>query len=376
VQVAIAFALLLVAGLFSRSAANLRTGLGYDIENAVCVRLDPNRSAYDDDEDLQPARDLVRAQLQRHPAVVAVALAEHAPLAGGRFTFGRAEPGGRPAHIGMHLVSPEYLQAVGGSLLKGRNLAGSDVAGSVPVALVSDTLARELWATTDAVGRCLFIGRRGECTQVVGVVRGMRQREIDKPLAAAFVPLTQRALYPSPFVGRILLVRLRHSHDGAGIVQQAVKAAAPELASEVMSLEALTDPHTRSWRLGATAFGFIGALTFALAVFGVYCSLSLLVHQRTPEIGVRVALGATRGRIFGMAIVHGLSLLTAGWALGTGLAVGLARLVQNLLFGVTGLDITTFIVGSAGLYLVGLLACGLPSYRAARLDALVAMRSE
>jgi predicted permease len=375
-QVAIAFALLLMAGLFWRSTANLQTGLGYNIESAICVRLDPNRSAYDDDENLQPARDLVYRELQRHPRVAAVALANYAPLAGGHFTMGRAEPGGRPAMIGMYLVSPEYLKAVGGTLLKGRNLAGYDVRGSLPVALVSDTLARELWATTDAVGRCIFIGQRAECTQVVGVVRGMRQREIEKPLAAAFVPLTQCALYPSPFLGRSLLVRLRDSRNGIEVIQQAVKAAAPGLPADVVSLTTLTDPFTRSWRLGATTFGLVGALTFVLAVFGVYCALSLLVRQRTPEIGVRVALGATRGRIFGMTVAQGLSPLSAGWVLGTGLAVGLARLIQNLLFGVGGLDVTTFIVGSAGLYLVGLLACILPSWRAARLDALVAMRAE
>jgi predicted permease len=377
-QVAVGFALLVGAGLFWRSVANLRDAAGYDMDHVLAVTLDARHSVYEEDKDIQPWRDGLYRQLQHNAAVTRVTLASNAPLAGaGIRTFAMVRNDRRRTELAaVNAVSAEYFETLGVPIGKGRPLASIDTFGSPPVAVVSEALALRIWHTTDVVGQCAFLAQRTECAQVVGVARSMRSRMITADTPEIFIPVTQGSLYRLPWTGRTLLVKADNPATAIAATKVAARFAAPGLAIDIESLAAAADPWTRSWRLGATVFGLVGVLTFLLAVIGLHCSLSLLVRQRTPELGVRVALGASPLRVFRMALREGLMVLAVGWAVGTGLAFVLERLVRSMLYGVVAIDLATFVVASAGLLLVGIVACVAPSVRAARLDPLVALRME
>lgn len=375
VQVAFAFALLVVAALFERSLVNVQSAVGFEPEHVVLVTIDPYRAAGDDDSAIQDARDAVLRELKRFPWVADAALASFAPLDEAVRSYVMVQAPGAGAHLAaLNVVSPAYCRTLGTRVLRGREFSPEDTRGGAPVAMASEELALRVWHSTNIIGECLKIQRSADCTRIVGVTQSMRSRTILSPSPELFVPVAQQSVYRLRFPGRTLLVRLNSGTRRAGDVSAAVRAAAPNVASEVVTLSALSDPYTRSWRLGATVFGLVGVLTFALGLAGVGVSLALVIRERTPEIGIRVALGATRTRVFATVWLDGMRLVTAGWLVGAILAVALTHLVRRMLFGLSSVDVATFLAASVGLFLLGAVACGVPSLRAARLDALAAIR--
>jgi ABC-type antimicrobial peptide transport system permease subunit len=144
----------------------------------------------------------------------------------------------------------------------------------------------------------------------------------------------------------------------------------------VRPLEDLSDEQTRSWRLGRLMFGAFGVVAMAMAAIGLYAVLVFHARQRTAEIGVRLALGATRADILRLVMRQGLTLVAAGLALGAVTAFALADRIQGLLFDVSATDLATFVVASAAILAAGIAGCLVPAARAARVDPVVALRTE
>jgi predicted permease len=377
-QFGIAFSSLLVAGLFWRSVSNLRDAVGVDIDRILSVAVDPLEAVIPDDESAQPGRTALYQRLLREPSLGDVALASYAPFDTSPHTrvFARLSPGSMPQSSMVNFVSPGYFRAMGTPALGGREFNDTDSTDSPPVVIVSQDVALGLWQTTDVVGRCLYLMGRTQCARVVGVVPANRARLITASIPEVYLPLAQRAVYGLPFIGRTIVVKTDSPSQAGVVIDTLARSAVPGIPVEVSMSSELAAPQTRSWRLGAAAFGLVGALTVILALTGVYYSVSTFVRSRSSETGVRLALGASRARVTLMFVKHGTSYLVIGWAVGVGLGLALSAVIRTLLFGVEGLDVGVFVGASCCVFIAGLLACVVPALRASAIDPLTVLRRE
>jgi len=175
----------------------------------------------------------------------------------------------------------------------------------------------------------------------------------------------------------VLVRATGHARDIVPAVAAAIRSAVPSLAfADVRPIADLVDERARSWRLGATLFGLFGGLAIALAAVGLYASLALAVRQRTPEIGVRIALGANPSSVARLVLGQGLRLVALGWLIGAAAAMVAADWMRSLLFGVQPSDPTTFALASLVIALAGLAGSALPALRAATVDPVVALRAD
>jgi len=165
--------------------------------------------------------------------------------------------------------------------------------------------------------------------------------------------------------------------DAVPAIAAALRSAAANLPFvNVRTLDDLANVQARSWRLGAMLFGLFGTIAVLLAAVGLYASLAFAIRQRTAEIGVRMSLGATPGEIARMVLQQGTGLVVVGWVLGLAASVLFVRSIKALLFGVTPVDPIAFATGSIAIAIAGLLGCLLPAWRAARVDPVIALRTE
>jgi predicted permease len=283
-------------------------------------------------------------------------------------------PSGSPV---FHAVEPEWLPAVGMRIVRGRPLERGDAGGAAPVALVNQTMARVIWGGDRAIGQCMRIaGPEGLCHEVVGIVANARHmRVVEDESMQYFIPLAQRPDADTPEV-----VVVRTHADPAEL--------APLLRRELTALDArvryvnvrpyseFVDPQYRAWRLGALLFTVFGALALVVAAVGMYGLLAFGVAQRTREIGIRAALGATREKIIGLVVARAVRLVAAGVAIGLLLSAALAPRLQDLLFDTPALDALVFGGVAVLLLLVGLAGAAVPAWRAVRIQPQEALRTE
>ncbi len=257
--------------------------------------------------------------------------------------------------------------------MEGRSFGPEDRLGAPPVMIVDSELARQLWPGEAVVGRCKALPVP-PCATVVGISEPRRFGSLTKRDGEVFKPLEQS---PSS-VPQAVLVRVRGNvGDSLPAVAAAIRSAVPSLAfADVRPLEDLVDEGARRWRLGATLFALFGGLAIALAAAGIYASLALAVRQRTPEIGVRIALGAQRSSVARLVLGQGIRLVAFGWLAGTAASIAAADWIRSLLYAVQPGDPTSFALGSLAIIVAGLAGSVLPALRAARVDPVVALRAE
>ncbi|MFN8062378.1 MAG: ABC transporter permease [Vicinamibacterales bacterium] len=281
--------------------------------------------------------------------------------------------GERP-EIEFRRASRHYFSAMAIPLLEGRGFSDDDTAGSPAVMLVNRRAAVRLWPGEPAVGKRLRTSGDADWATVVGVVGDIRHFSLDRePEAEVYIPFSQGPPF-SPFVA----IRV---HDDPAALASAVRAIARELdpdvlLGEVTTMDALVDESVARPRLNARLMSGLALAALALAVLGLYAVLTHATTQRTAELGVRAALGATGLDLFRMVIGQGLWLTAIGLAVGVGLSAILTRLLSSLLYGVTALDPLTFIGVPVGFVAVALVACAVPARRAIRVDPIVALRGE
>jgi putative ABC transport system permease protein len=273
--------------------------------------------------------------------------------------------------VRANVVSERYLEAMGIPILMGRGFQATDVPASQRVAIVNRSLAERLWSNTDPIGQTLV---SMSSLIVVGVVpdtvyRSTTERE---PLPVYYLPLSQN--YEAA-----VSLHVRTAGDPMALLP-AVRRIISEVDPRVVlaTPRRLEDQFSRSLIEERTMVKFVGSLSgiaLLLAAVGLYGVMAYATRQRTTEIGVRLALGATPASILNMIVMRGVRLVAIGAAFGLAGALVAVRFVRVLLFGVEPTDPVTWIAVSAVLMLVGLVACALPARRAMRIDPAAALRS-
>jgi putative ABC transport system permease protein len=287
-----------------------------------------------------------------------------------------------PAHkqtvsTGFRVVSPDYFRAMRIPLVKGRLFTEQDKEGGLPVGLISQRAAEELWPGADPIGKRVMShnDNKEEWTTVIGVVADVRHRGLDRRASAdLYVPFAQR-----PFRATDVTVVIRATTPPATLVpsvRDTVKAINRNLPVEFEPMEQVFSRSVASRRYNMLLLGVFAALALLLSVLGLYGVLSYTVSQSTREIGIRMALGAQPRDVLQMIVKQGMALTLSGIVVGVLAALLLTRLMTSLLFGVTATDPWTFAGVSALLILVAVLACYIPARRATKVDPMIALRYE
>lgn len=384
-QIALALILLAGAGLMIRSAERLRdTGIGVDPIGLLTVRIDLPSAAYDSNRGQQFYAQLLE-RVSALPGIRSAAFGLCPPVSGGcNSTIAWFPPAkepfrdGRDPSVGIHWITPGFLDTLGVRLLGGRNLTDQDRAGQPKVLLVSETAARKLWPNDDPIGKRMWAGQGsaggGDPSEVVGVVSDVRYRTIETPpVPDIYVPLAQS------YQSRMRLF-VRSALDPSTL--------APAIAREVRALDAnlpLSELKTMDdrvadamWRtrISAWLLSAFAALALLLTAIGVFGVMAQAVAQRTAEIGIRMALGAQARDILGLVLGRAAVVTAIGIVIGAGSALLLTRLLAALLYGVEPGDPATLVSVAVLLGVTALVAGYIPARRATRVDAIAALRAE
>ncbi len=373
-QLALSLVLLVGAALMLQSFLTLRpSSPGFDATDKLTGSLRLQGSA-----GASPAAYFHRffERVRAIPGISGVSGSTYLPMSGTTMSATVAS-GERTIEVfTLAAVTPEYFGEMRIPIVRGRAFDAHDDESGAPVAVVNETLARRLWPDADPIGARIEVTRAGRrlMRHVVGVAADTR---------ALGSELTSRTEIDVPFAqepGPAIEVIVRTARPDDSRVATALRAAAAAEGEQVLDrltpYEDLLDSRVAYWRLGAWLLGVFAGMALALAAIGLAASIGWWVSQRTTEIGVRMALGATPPHVTRMFLRQGLALALIGTLAGLAGAAMTTRLLQGWLFGVTPLDPVAFAASSAGILAIAAGASYLPARRASRIDPLVALRSD
>lgn len=311
------------------------------------------------------------------PTVKAAGASSFLPLGGVRFVYVCPQTAvcrgvGQDPMVALRQITPEYLDTMGIALARGRRFDDHDDAGASPVAILTETAAAQLFPGQEALGKNLFQSRGNILTRIVGIARDLRSRGPNNaPLAEMFMPQVQ-----SPFRSMSLVVRSASAAAPlVAAVRQTVAAADPDIPlADVASMSALASDAIAQPRLTAQLVGVFALLALLVAALGVHGVLSFAVTQRTREIGMRVALGATGRDVVRLVLMQSLRLVATGAVLGFAAAIEATQLMSSLLVGTSPRDPATFAGVAVVIVLAALAAAFVPARQASRVDPIVALR--
>jgi putative ABC transport system permease protein len=377
-QVAVSMVLLVAAGLFVRGLGRAQhIDPGFETTNAAILTLNLDRKPQAE------ANAVLHAYLERlaaRPDVRGVALAERVPLAFGFHTRDVVIPGFTPpdgeeeTEVDYVSVGPGYFRVLRIPVLRGRDFTAGDDASAPPVAIVSQAMARKFWGTTDVVGRRIRMGDgEGETAEIVGVAQDTKVRTLgESPRPYLYAPAAQND------VGIVGVVAATAGDPTA--VLAGMRRELRDVAPDVPVFLATTMPQHLGImlflpRMGAALLSLFGALAILLASIGLYGVIAFAVAQRTRELGVRLALGASAGLVVRMVVMEGMALAGVGCAVGLALSLLLTRLLRGALYGVSTTDPAALGAVVLVLGIVTGLASYLPARRAAAVDPILTLRS-
>jgi predicted permease len=384
VQTAIALTLLIGGGLLVRSVSRLdSTPLGFTSDGVLAAQLQLPRTRYTQAVTRSQLVDQIVSRSAGRLGILSAGVVSELPL-GGSSNSGTFEIDGRPVdraenlpHAELWSASPTYFPTLGIPLTRGRLFDARDSADRPAVAIVSEALAARYFPGVDPIGQRIdFEGGPGARSwrEIVGVVGDVRDRRLDKAAEPQlYVPYGQRS------TGGLFVVVRRPGEAASALpdVRAVVRELDPDLpiynATTMADLQA---KDTRDRRIVRSALVGFAAAALLLAALGLYGLLSQMVRDRVPEIGVRMALGASPADMMRLVLREAASVGLFGMLGGLATAFAATRLLKGLLFGVSTTDPLTYIVVPLLLAMVILAACALPARRAARVDPLVALRSE
>ncbi len=313
------------------------------------------------------------------PGVRSAALVQGLPLCDGPGGSNILPEGRHESEIGRHMVaarivSPGYFHAMGIPLLAGRDFTDNDTKDSPDVAVINESLARRFWSDQDPIGKKFEFGWAGMNPQIIGVVRDTRSTAlVADPVLEAFICAHQRG------TSRFTLVVATQSRPTSlvGPLRKEILASSVDaVIRDVRTMADIVGRTLATRRFLAVVLSVFSLVAVVLASFGIYGVIAHSVRQRTPEIGIRMALGATKGDVLRAVFRQGLRLTAAGVIVGLAGALALTRVISQFLYGVTPTDLATFVCTSLLLTAVALLASYLPARRAAKVDPMVALRYE
>jgi predicted permease len=380
-QMAFAIMLLLVAALFARSLQSLsQVNVGYARDELLVARIDPRSAGYDVAE-LPSLYSRVVERLSSIPGVSAVSMSTNGPFSGlrsrGDFQIEGYTPGPNETLIKQsEWVTPDYFRTVGLAIKQGRGFAPEDSAQGRRVSVINESMARRYFPGQNPIGRRWGNSSNYDANgiEIVGVVEDARYNDvkIESP-SMSYLLATHSARYPRS-------IEVRTSGNPAALasaVRQALRESEPRLA--VAAIETLDERVVRSIRverlLGWITMAF-GAAALGLACLGLYGTISYAVRRRTVELGLRMALGADRVAVQWLIVREALLLVVIGGGVGLPLSFLAARAISNLLYGTAASDPVAYAFAATMLVGVAVLAAYLPARRAARLDPMLALRSE
>ena len=392
-EIALALFLMAGAGLLIRSGLLVsHLDPGFDTANLIVGRISlPDPSFHDPTVARQTFERIITAT-NALPGVQTAAVVSRAPLAGGGssngiIAEGKAIDPSNAINAQIQIISPSYLTAVRIPLKAGRDFTGQDTRDVALVAIVNETLARTLWPGENPIGKrfaCCEAGPKGgqdpAWHEVVGVVADVRAWGLDRQIQPEFyVSMAQMPPSAWDWIGRTmdLTVRTEASAVSVEAIQSAVDLVAPGVPVYQLSTmqQKIAGTLERS-HFDTFLLALFAATALLLSSIGIYGVMSYVVAQRTRDIGIRMALGATRGQILCDVLTYGMRLTAAGLGLGLLSAFAGTQVLSSLLYGIRATDAITFTVAAGVLCAVALLASFVPARRATRVDPMVALRYE
>lgn len=384
-QVALTVVLVSTAGLLAVTLRQLaRVDGGYATDHLLLINVEARGTNYERGG-VSPIRDRILEEIRRLPGVTFAAAGSMLPLFGGTTGWveldlpgSRSSSGHRPA-VQLNAVSPLYFETLGSRLRSGRGFTGADRRSAEAVAVVNSAFARHFFGNVDPVGRTLRAMVRGDTMvplRIVGVAADMKYADLrSSPEQILYLPLAQ-----TTDVWNALQFAVRVEGDAAAAthaVAEAIDAAAPGIRLRRMSdMQARVSMAMAVQRLATELAALASALVLVLSVIGLYGVVAYTVARRTSELGVRLALGATRGSIVWLVLRETLRISSIGVAIGMVLSFGASEALRSQLFGVGAHDPFVLAVSVTTLALVSLLAGGIPALRASRLDPRIALAAE
>jgi predicted permease len=380
-QVALALLLLVSTGLSLRSLQNAsRIDPGFDPNGVVVARFAPGLQGYDRAQSKE-FFDRLLERVQALPGVDSASYASHVPATVLEFYGELVMPDGEESapvgewhRIDAATAGPGYFKTLQIPVLEGRTFSDWDREESQRLTVVNQTLAELFWPGESAIGQKIHIDEVGRLFEVVGVVGNGKYRTLgEKPRPFLYTGLSQYGLD-----ALMLMVRTSGQVDAPlTAIREAARAIDSKMAvSELCTLMEKMSPSMMLPRVGATLFGVFGLIGLLIATTGIYGVMAYAVSQRTHEIGVRVAMGASPGDILRLVIPDGLRLTAVGLGLGLAMAAVATRVLESLLYGVSSTDLMTFAGVPLVIALVALVACYAPARRATGVNPVVALRSE
>jgi predicted permease len=377
VQATLSVILLVGAGLFVRSLQNIRGyRLGYDTDRIVVTGANM-RGVRLNEAETNALNERLLAAVREVPGVSHASLAASIPFwsnEGRGLWVSGVDSISRRGRFVMQAGSVDYFATTGTRIRRGRGFDASDHSGGPPVVVISEGMAGAIWGNEDAIGKCIRIGAdTAPCSTVIGIAEEMRARSLtDEREFSYYIPSRQ---YDGP-MGPQLFARVQGdpaalADDIRRRVQRELPGAAYAMA---MPLDQLVDPQRRSWEFGATMFLVFGGLALVLAAIGLYSLIAYDVAQRTQELGVRLALGASVSDVVRLVMSSGVRLVAVGIILGGGLALWGSRWMEGLLFHQSPRDPLVFLAVAVTLLAVALVASSGPALRASRVDPNIALR--
>jgi predicted permease len=379
-EVALSLMLLIGAGLLVRSLVQVLTiDRGFQTDRRLLVTVSLPRTL--GEAGLGNAVADILQRLEALPDVAAVAAVSGRPLSGGGTGLGIvAAEDATPSTIPWatwRLVTKDYFRAIGLTLLSGRGFTEQDLLGKPWRVIVSKRLADQLWPGQNPIGRTaiLWKGQGDNRAEIVGVVSDMRERSLEAdPTLAVYIPV-YGALATTTL--QVVMHTKGRPEDVIPAVRAVVAGVDPNLpVSGIRTLDDIVARSLVTRRFTMLLLGTFAGLALVLALAGVYGVLAYSIARRTPEIGVRLALGAQPGRVLRLVLGQGLRPVLAGAVIGLVLSLWLSRLMATLLFGVEPTDVPTYVVVSLALLATAILASYIPARQVLRVDPVIALRND
>jgi putative ABC transport system permease protein len=392
-EVSLALILMVGAGLLVRSAFFVsHVDPGFDSSNLIVGRIGLPGPSYHEPSLARQTFERMITAVAALPGVESVAVVSRAPLAGGGSSNGLLAEGKPldPANLvnsQLQIISPSYLGTARVPLKAGRDFTPQDTRDTRLVAIVNETLAHTMWPGENPLGKrfsCCETGPKGRMDpvwhEVVGVVGDVRAWGLDHHAPPEFyIPLAQMPPSAWDWIGRTmdLVVRTQGGAVPARELQAAVASVAPAVPIyQLSSMNQKISSTLERSHFDTFLLAIFAAAALLLSSVGIYGVLSYMVAQRTRDIGIRVALGASRGQIVWNVLGFGVRLAGFGLAIGLAGALAATRLLSSMLYGVRPTDAITFAAVSGILFGVAMLASYIPARRAMRVDPMVALRYE
>jgi len=383
-ELALAVVLLTGAGLLIRSVSRIASvDPGIDSRGLLTLRLSLPQARYSGPPQVAEGFDRLLSAVRLVPGVVRSSATSALPLGGGGFYLGRVflregqpePPASNDTAAAWSVVRLDYFETMGIPIVEGRTFTTSDGAKSTPVIVISRAMAKQMFADGSPLGRRIRSWRDENLyREIVGVVGDVRHYGLTEDVPNnVYVPHTQNTW-------RSLTLVVRTGADPADLlkpVRDAIWRIDKKLPlADVRTLDQVIERKMARPRFSMFLLVLFGVMAFALAAIGIYGVIAYAVTQRTREIGIRMALGAVRGRVIGMVARNALGLAAAGVACGLIAALALTRLLESLLFQVSATDLPTFGTASLLLLAAAVAAACIPAWRASRIDPVTTLRYE